>query len=79
VYAIIVTEPARTLRGVAIGDDLARSRRLYEVGCSKGVFGERIGGGAFTYPTCRGTSEERIRIWFGEDPIRSIAIARVAK
>ena len=79
VYAIIVTEPARTLRGVAIGDDLARSRRLYDVGCGEGVAGERIGGGSLTYPTCRGTIDERIRIWFGEDPIRSIAIGQVAK
>jgi hypothetical protein len=79
VYAIIVTEPARTLRGVTIGDDLARSRRLYAVGCGKGVAGERIGGGSLTYPTCRGTIDGRVRIWFGEDPIASIAIARVAK
>ncbi len=79
VYAIIVTEPARTLRGVAIGDDLARSRRLYDVGCGEGAAGERLGGGSLTYPTCRGTIDERIRIWFGEDPIRSIAISRIAK
>ena len=79
VYAILVTEPARTLRGVAIGHDLARARRLYKVGCGEGVAGERIGGGVETYPTCRGTIDERIRIWFGEDPIRSIAVARVAK
>ena len=79
VYAVIVTELARTLRGVAIGDDLAQSQRLYEVGCSKRVFGERIGGGSLTYPTCRGTIDGRIRIWFGEDPIRSIAIARVGR
>ena len=78
-YAIIVTEPARTMRGVAIGDDLARSRCLYDVGCGSGVGGERLGGGSLKYPTCRGTIEERIRIWFGEDPIRSIAISRVAK
>ena len=79
VYAIIVTAPARTRRGLAIGDDLARSRRLYDVGCGQGIAGERIGGGSLTYPTCRGTIDGRIRIWFGEDPIRSIAIARVAK
>jgi len=79
VYAIMVTEPARTRRGVAVGDDLARARRLYKVGCGEGVAGERIGDGVETYPTCRGTIDERIRIWFGEDPIRSIAVARVAK
>jgi hypothetical protein len=27
---------------------------------------------------CRGKIGERVRIWFGEDPIASIAIARVA-
>ena len=79
VYAIVVTELARTLRGVAVGDDLGRARRLYRVGCGEGVAGERIGGGSMTYPTCKGTIDERIRIWFGEDPIRSIAIARVGK
>lgn len=79
VYAILVTERARTLRGVAIGNELAWARRRYKVGCGEGVAGERIGGGVETYPTCRGTIDERIRIWFGEDPIRSLAIARVAK
>ena len=79
VYAILVTEPARTRRAVAIGDDLSRAQRLYRVGCGEGVAGERIGGGVETYPTCKGTIDGRIRIWFGEDPIRSIAIARVAK
>jgi hypothetical protein len=79
VYAILVTEQAKTLRGVAIGDDLARARRLYRLGCGEGVAGERLGGGVETYPTCRGTIDGRIRIWFGEDPIRSIAIARVAR
>jgi hypothetical protein len=79
VYAIMVTEAARTTRGVAVGDDLGRARRLYEIGCSEGIAGERIGGGVETYPTCRGTIDDRIRIWFGEDPIGSIAIARVAK
>ena len=79
VYAIMVTEPARTLRGVSVGDDLVRARRLYKLGCGEGVAGERIGGGVATYPTCRGTIGGRIRIWFGEDPIGSIAIARVAK
>jgi hypothetical protein len=79
VYAILVTEPAHTRRRVAIGDDLARARRAYDVGCGEGVGGERLGGGVETYPTCRGTIDGRIRIWFGEDPIRSIAIARVAE
>ena len=79
VFAILVVEPARTARGVAVGDDLQRARRRYELGCGEGVAGERIGGGVATYPTCRGTVDGRIRIWFGEDPIRSIAIARVAE
>jgi hypothetical protein len=79
VYAILVAEPARTRRGVAIGDDLVRARRVYKLGCGEGVAGERMGGGVETYPTCRGTIDGRIRIWFGEDPIGSIAIARVAK
>jgi hypothetical protein len=79
VYAIMVTERARTLRGVGIGDELRLARRRYRLGCGEGVAGERIGGGVETYPTCRGTIDGRIRIWFGEDPIRSIAIARVAR
>ncbi|MEO5575140.1 MAG: hypothetical protein ABIR67_07870 [Gaiellaceae bacterium] len=79
VYAIMVTERARTLRGVAVGDDLGRARRTYKLGCGEGVAGERIGGGVETYPTCKGTIDGRIRIWFGEDPIGSIAVARVAR
>jgi hypothetical protein len=79
VYAILVVEPARTTRGVGVGDPLQRARRRYELGCGEGVAGERIGGGVETYPTCRGTIDGRTRIWFGEDPIGSIAIARVAE
>jgi hypothetical protein len=80
VFAFVVTaEGTHTRRGVAIGEPLAEARRAYDVGCGEGVAGERLGGGVETYPTCRGTIGERIRIWFGEDPIRSITLARVGR
>ena len=81
VYAFIVTEDgARTTRGVAVGDALADARRRYRLGCGAGVGREPLfGGDRETYPTCRGTLDERRRIWFGEDPIRSIAVARVGR
>lgn len=80
VFAFVVTaDGTRTRRGVAVGDPLGKAARFYDVGCGEGVAGERIGGGVETYPTCRGTIGGRIRIWFGEDPIRSITLARVAQ
>jgi hypothetical protein len=79
VFAFVVTaDRAHTRRGIAVGDPLAQARRAYDLGCGEGVAGERIGGGvAYRYPTCRGTIGGRIRIWFGEDPIRSVTLARV--
>jgi hypothetical protein len=81
VYAFVVTDDgARTRRGVAVGDPLARARSRYRLGCSEGIAGEPIAGGPLEkYPTCRGTIDDRRRIWFGEDRIRSIAVARVGR
>ena len=79
VYAFIVTaDGARTRRAVAIGDALAEARRTYGGGCGEGYGGEPVlGGERETYRYCRSTVDERIRIWFGRDPIRSITLARV--
>jgi hypothetical protein len=78
VFAFVVTaEGARTRRDVAVGDRLVAARRTYDVGCGEGVAGEALVGETPTYPYCRGTIGERTRIWFGEDPIRSITLARV--
>jgi hypothetical protein len=80
VFAFVVTaEGARTRRGVAIGDPLEKASRTYRFGCSEGHAGETLWGDALTYPYCRGTIGERIRVWFGEDPIRSITLARVGR
>jgi hypothetical protein len=81
VFAFVVTaEGARTRMGVAIGDRLRDARRRYRLGCGEGVGGEPLFGGETpTYPYCRGTIGDRIRIWFGQDPIRSITLARVGR
>jgi hypothetical protein len=80
-FAFVVTERgARTRRGVAIGDPLAKAVRAYGLGCIDQPYGEPLfGGDVPTFRTCRGTVDRRIRIWFGRDPIRSITLARVAR
>ena len=75
VYAFLVSEAdARTRRGVGIGDTLADARRAYgRVGCETFDNGEGV-----EYPYCR-TTVGGVRLWFGEDPIRSVTVVDVRR
>jgi len=79
VFAFVVTaEGVRTKRGVGIGDPLARARQVYGAGCGEQPYGEPLFGGETpSFRWCRTTIDDRIRLWFGRDPIRSITLARV--
>ena len=77
VYALIVDEEgARTLRGVAVGDDLDDAKKAYNLRCIDVAGGESLGGNVEFYPSCSATLGRKIRIWFGRDPIRSITLLR---
>lgn len=79
VFAFVVTEDgAATKRHVGIGDPLQRARRVYGAGCGEQSYGEPLfSDEAPSFPWCRTTIDDRIRLWFGRDPIRSITLARV--
>lgn len=79
VFAVVVTEDgATTRRGVRIGDALARARLVYGASCGVQPYGEALFGQRTpSCRWCRATIRNRIRIWFGRDPIRSITVARV--
>ena len=75
VYAFIVAEKgARTRRRVHVGDRLGSARRAYRLRCGRVTAGEKVRRGYETYPSCWTTIERRVRIWFGDDPIRSITL-----
>jgi hypothetical protein len=79
VYAFIVTDDsAQTARGVAIGDELDEARATYDLRCIDVAGGESPFGGVSTYPSCSTTIGGRIRIWFGQDPVRSITLLSLA-
>jgi hypothetical protein len=62
-----LADGARTVAGVAIGDDLTRVREVYErVDCGEAA----TEGGS--YPWCRVLG--RVHVFFGEDPIDSITL-----
>jgi hypothetical protein len=66
-----LADGARTRAGVAIGDELARVRELYDrVDCGKAATGNG------SYPWCRVLGD--IHVFFGEDPIDSITLSRTA-
>jgi len=78
VYAFIVTEDgAATTRGVAIGDSIEKARTAYPVRCIEVAGGESLLGGEEFYPSC-GATLDRLRVWFGRDPIRSITLVSSA-
>jgi hypothetical protein len=75
VYAFIVAEKgAHTRRRVHVGDRLRSARQAYRLRCTRVTAGEKLPGGSETYPSCRTTTERRVRIWFGDDPIRSVTL-----
>jgi len=80
IFAFVLSEKgARTLRGVRVGDSLARARQTYKLRCGEQVYGESLLGGSVTFPYCSGTLDRGLRIWFGRDPIRSITVYRVGR
>ncbi len=75
VYAMIVTEEgATTTRGVAIGDEMNAARRRYRPRCLDVAGAESLLGGQELYPSCGANIGNRVRIWFGRDPIESITL-----
>jgi hypothetical protein len=66
---VSLADGARTVAGVAIGDDLARVREAYErVDCGKTAYSD-----ARNYAWCRVSGD--IRVFFGGDPIESITMS----
>ena len=75
IYAIIVTQRgATTTRGVAIGDSLDVARSRYRLRCADVAGGESLLGAQEYYPSCEARLRNGVRIWFGQDPIRSITL-----
>lgn len=66
---------ARTGTGIGVGDDLRLVRARYDrVACGKATAGEPMfGGEPPSYPWCRAIVGD-IRVFFGEDPIKSITL-----
>ena len=75
VYVIMSSLPGtRTTRRVGIGDDLDRARRAYRsLSCKHATYEE--GGEAFAY--CLGRLDRKRYLYFGGDPIGTVAIAQV--
>ncbi len=74
VYYFAVTSPrARTSRGVRIGDSLTRARQAYHglLHCDTANQGTEYQ----TYPYCGARLGRHLYLYFGQDPIRSIAFA----
>ena len=76
VYAMMIaTNGARTQRGIAIGDRMAKVRRTYgKTSCYRAPGGERPGGGTLSYPVCRVKIAPMQYLAFGGDPIRSFTL-----
>lgn len=74
VYYFAVTAPgARTSRGVGIGDSLSKARRAY-----RGVLQCDIANKGSEYPSfpyCGARLAPHVYLYFGQDPIQSIAFA----
>jgi hypothetical protein len=72
VIAIVTAERgARTPAGIGVGDALDAARDAYPALECWDAAREGFG----TYPVCSGRVKAKRWLWFGEDPIRSIAIA----
>ena len=75
VFGILAAAHARTARGVAIGDPLARARAVYpSLECRQARAGEAIFGADPTYTVCRAKLGPKRMLVFEEDPIRSITV-----
>jgi hypothetical protein len=75
VYVIMSSLPGtRTTRRVGVGDDLERARRAYRgLSCKQAT--DAHGGDAFPY--CLGRLDGKHYLYFGGDPIGTVAIAEV--
>jgi hypothetical protein len=78
-YEFITTAAAaRTRRGVAIGQPLRAARRAYpQLHCGEST-GDSTDPPTPAYPYCAGLVAPHRYLWFGQNPIRSIAVATVA-
>jgi hypothetical protein len=76
VYVIMSSLPGtRTTKGVRVGDDLAAARGAYRgLRCDKATDAH----GASDFPYCVLQMAGRRWLYFGGDPIGTIAVARVA-
>ena len=77
-FVLVAVDGARTRRGVSIGDSLDEVRRAYpSARCGEAPAGESLFGGQEWYPYCAVRTADERWVWFGRDPIKSIALARV--
>lgn len=73
-YYVGIADPRmRTREGVRYGDSLETARRRYPfLRCGiRNEDSEDI-----PYPYCKGRTARGVSVWFGQDPIRSISVAR---
>jgi hypothetical protein len=75
VYVIMSSLPGtRTSKGVGVGDDLDAARRAYpQLRCEEGTDAH----GVPVFPYCRARLGEHRYLYFGADPIGTVAIAQV--
>jgi hypothetical protein len=73
VYGIFTNDPAaRTSRGVGIGDDQSAVRKAYPgIECGTGNEGSEFP----AYEFCRTRLANGVRLWFGGNPVASIALS----
>jgi hypothetical protein len=74
IHSIVISDPrAATRKGVGIGDALARARRLYPtLHCAEA---RTMSEGETAPAYCAGRLANDRYIWFGNDPIRVIALS----
>jgi hypothetical protein len=78
VYFFIVTSRgARTVRHISIGDRLAAAQRAYPTLLCGSSTGDTTDPPVPVYRYCTGSVASQRFVWFGHDPIRSIAVASV--
>lgn len=73
-FAMVTTEGARTVTGIHIGGPLNRAKHVHGLRCGESGDSHRP---ANYFPYCAGEIAPGRWVWFGRDPIRSIAIATV--
>jgi hypothetical protein len=74
IHSIVISDPrAATTKGVGIGDALAKARHLYPtLHCAKA---RTMSEGDVAPAYCAGRLAKNRYIWFGNDPIRVIALS----